>query len=104
MDRATASGAVGWGFESLRARQMFSKVPRYARDFGSGFPLPLAALALLTTAKRLKFESLRARQDSPPSFSSISNGVLGSGRALCDSPPFQISDYDPNLVEAYFGG
>src|SRR5271169_5720337 len=52
----TASGAIGQGFESLRARQFLVKGPSLRSGFRQRAP------ASLTPAKRLKFESLRARQ------------------------------------------
>ena len=63
LDRANASGALGREFESLRARHthlelLLGRDPS-TRSARSGFRQQ--APASLTPAKRLKFESLRAR-------------------------------------------
>src|ERR1700731_630916 len=101
MDRAIASGAIGREFESLRAHQISSRplnlqILRQKR--GSGFRLraPLFTSFRVTSAKRLKFGSLGARQIFPfkstTSFgSSQSDGFsfsvlgLGQGRRLQNS-------------------
>ncbi len=97
LDRANASGALGREFESLRARQRPAslshrlEILRSAQDFACGLPLGFASL---TPAKRLKFESLRARQHSHSSLPAATPPRLGAFIYFGVTPFVQLKAVD----------